>query len=93
MKRILILSAITSLLVTMLSPSWAATKHDTAKNSISNIKREACKGKPDGTVVNVEGKNEKCPAPSETKPETKSFPLPPRPATHAPESKPADRSP
>lgn len=65
MKRLVILSAIVGMLVTMLSPSWAATKHDTAKNSISNIKREACKGKPDGTVVNVEGKNEKCPAPPE----------------------------
>jgi hypothetical protein len=92
MKRLLILSAIAGLLVTMLSPSWAATKHDTAKNSISNIKREACKGKPDGTVVKVEGKNEKCPALAE--PGSNSLlPLPPPPpATHTPESKPADRS-
>lgn len=93
MKRLFILSAVASLLVTMLSPLWADTKHDTAKNSINNLKWEACKGKPDGTVVKVMGKNEKCPALPETKPETQALPLPPRPATHEPKSTAGDRSP
>lgn len=71
MKRLIILSAITSLLVTMLSPSWAVTNLNSSR---SNIYREACKGKPDGTVVQVEGKSEKCPAPPEPKPATKTKP-------------------
>ncbi len=89
MKRLFILGAIASLLVTMLSPSWAVTNLNSSR---SNIYREACKGKPDGTVVKVEGKNEKCPAPAEPR-SNSLLPLPPPPATHAPESKPANRSP
>lgn len=89
MKRLFILSAIASLLVAMLSPSWAGTINTTKSNTF----REACKGKPVGTVVKVEGKNEKCPAPPESKPETQALPLPPRPATHTPGSNPAERSP
>ena len=62
MKRLFILSTITTLLVTMLSPSWAATNLNSSR---SNNYREACKGQPDGTVVKVEGRNVKCPAPPE----------------------------
>lgn len=69
MKRLFILSAITSLLVTMLSPSWAAINLNSSR---SNIYRKACVGMPDGTVVKVEGKNEKCPAPPEPKPAEKA---------------------
>lgn len=69
MKRLFILSAIASLFVTMLLPSWAATNLNSSK---SNAYREACKGKPDGTNVKVEGKNMKCPAPPESKPATKT---------------------
>jgi hypothetical protein len=66
MKRLFVLSAIASLLVAMLASSWAGSNLNSSR---SNIYRDACKGKPDGTVVKVEGKSEKCPAPPETKPE------------------------
>ena len=58
MKRLFILGAIAGLFVTMLAPSWAGT----INTSKSNTFREACKGKPDGAMVKVEGKNMNCQA-------------------------------
>jgi hypothetical protein len=66
MKRLFVLSAIVCLFVTTFVPSWAGSNLNSSR---SNIYRDACKGKPDGTIVKVEGKNEKCPAPPEPKPE------------------------
>ena len=70
MKRLVILSAIAGLLVTMLSPSWAAANLNLSKSNINRL----CQGKPVGAVVVVEGRNEKCPAPPEQKPATKTMP-------------------
>ena len=71
MKRLFILSAIASLLATMPSPSWASANLNLSKSNINRL----CQGKPAGAVVVFEGKNEKCPAPPETKsvpPKTRS---------------------
>jgi len=59
MKRLFILSAIASLLVTTLSPSWAATNLNSSK---SNVNKDACQGQADGTKVKVKGKNMTCQA-------------------------------
>lgn len=69
MKRLFIIGAIAGLLVTMLAPSWAVTNLNSSR---SNNYRKACAGQPDGKIVMVEGKNEKCPAPPEPKPAEKA---------------------
>ena len=63
MKRLFLFGAITTLLVTMVSISWATSNLNLSKSNINRVAdpvAAACQGKKLGDVVKVGGKEVKC---------------------------------
>lgn len=63
MKRLFLVGVITTLLVAMVSISWAASNLNLSKSNVNRVGdpvAAACQGKKPGEVVKVDGKDVKC---------------------------------